>query len=146
MRGTTKAVSTTRKPTRFQVWYEENKRTISRNRRKRYKTDSAYRERVLNHTRVYRKAISKTHKPRPGFSVTEAAIRIGRTAQTIREWEKHKLIPKTRDDRGYRRYTSSQIALLKTLGKALDDFRYRRVTKDKVKAVKAAVRENWNAR
>lgn len=144
MRDTAPTTST-KTPTRFQVWYEENKTKISRKRRKRYKADPKYRERVLEYTRSYREAKRKTAKPRPGYSVTEAAVLIGRTAQTIRDWEKRKLIPRVRDERGYRRYTKQQVSLLKTMGKVLDDHRYRRASRQKVIATRAVVRENWNA-
>jgi len=145
MRGNTLATDRTASPSRFQLWYQKNRKKLSKRRRERYKADPGYREQVLEHTRVYRTKARKKAKPRPGFSVTEAAVRIGRTAQTIREWEKRKLIPKTRDDRGYRRYTSQQVGLLRVLGKTLDDHRYHRVTSDKVAAVRASVKANWNA-
>lgn len=145
MRGTTVSNTRTENPSRFQVWYQKNRKKLSKRRRERYNSDPGYREQVLEHTRVYRTKVRKKAKPRPGLSVTEAAVRIGRTAQTIREWEKRKLIPKTRDERGYRRYSIQQVGLLRVLGKALDDHRYHRVTSGKVAAVRASIKANWNA-
>jgi DNA-binding transcriptional MerR regulator len=126
----------------FKEWYERNKPEFNARRRERYTTDPEYRKRVLEMNRKNRekrqKVVSKEDRdrkaaikfsPAPSWKEFEGAdgvtmVTIGalakllnRSAQSIRLWEKHNVIPATthRNSRGDRLYSPEQVMEIKAI-------------------------------
>lgn len=113
------------RPGYFKGYYAENKDDILNARKKRYKDDPAYRDKVLQSSREYRKnqrseprvKTRRYQKPIAGTSadgtevqlcsVGALAIMLQRSVQAINHWQKRGLLPDTpyRDERGFRFYT-----------------------------------------
>jgi DNA-binding transcriptional MerR regulator len=125
-------------PFTFKRWYDDNKEEFNDTRRKRYKTDPEYRERVNAQNRKLREEKKKLREKEkkaetrairvrskalpwkvhtlgsdgtPLFSIGALAKAIGRSVLTIRLWEKRGLIPKTAflSGKGDRLYTAEMI-------------------------------------
>lgn len=119
----------------FQEWYAKNKEKLRKSRRKRYMEDEEYRNKVRSHSAEWR----RTH-PAPvraparskvlngvevtAFRISEAAGQVGRSDQTIRDWEEKGIIPKPTIDKAHRFYTLGQIGLMKGLADLIDVLRY----------------------
>jgi len=109
----------------FDKWYKDNKEEYNRKRRERYASDKKYRKRAIENSERYRKegAIqtrgdSGAYRKYKGvqvrtFRIGEVSKMIQRSAQTIRQWEIDKLIPRpVFKDTKHRIYTEHQAKLL----------------------------------
>jgi DNA-binding transcriptional regulator YiaG len=106
----------------YKGWYEKNKEALSQRRKKRYRADKKYREKILEQNKDYRvrrsqenpspdKAKVRTPKHRKPVSIKVTigkviqdvsmvhigafARAIGRSVPTIHQWERVGLLPKT---------------------------------------------------
>ena len=133
----------------YKTYYEKNKAKINAKRRRKYRTDSQYRKKVLARSRKYQKT-KKTEQLPPGVvrgeggrlygTVGRAAMMMGLSPNTIRSYERRGVLPPAShyDDRGYRLYTVAQLTLLKV--------EYRRWRRLKVKSLESfteRVFERW---
>jgi len=129
----------------YDIWYERNKEKRNAARRKKYAEDEDYREQVLSNTReIRRKQREERREERKAerkatrvnvtgrwkefkiktkqgevTAVTIGALArsVGCSIKTLRDWERKKLIPKTRhrSKRGDRLYTPEQVLHIKEL-------------------------------
>lgn len=130
--------------TAFKRWYERNREKFNAKRRKRYQKDPAYRNKVLGAVRKKRKE-DRANRPKPeGWTVTQAAMRLNRTAQTIRRWESLGYIPSSFDDRGIRRYTPQQVNLMSRLSKAVKMHKHHQISKVQLNALVKEIKSNWS--
>jgi hypothetical protein len=124
--------------TKFQIWYERNQKKLSRKRRKRYRTDKAYRKKQLKSTKLWRERTReqrrKNRPPKTRFTVGEAAAKIGCYPRTIQNLERSGLLPVMTDGVKHRSYTVAQIELM---GKLID---FRQKAHYKTKGYAATVR------
>lgn len=110
---------------KFDAWYAQNKEEYNRKRRERYANDVKYRKQAIESAERYRKegpaapkTRSKKFRKYKGvevrvFTIGEAAKAVNRSTQTIRQWEKDKLIPRpVFKGTSHRLYTEHQIKLL----------------------------------
>ena len=122
--------------TAYQRWYERNKDSMNEARRKKYKTDKAYREEVKRgSSATYRSKpfVSKAGltKEKPvtsggtavSYSISEAAEFIGRSVPTIRLWEARGWIPAPTIVSLQRFYTEVQINLMRELLPVVSNYR-----------------------
>jgi len=111
-----KKLETVTPPTKFREWYERNKKKLSRQRRRRYRADPAYRRKQLRSTKLWRERTKderrKNRPPKTLFTVGEAAARIECYPRTIQNLERSGLLPVMTDGIKHRKYTASQIALM----------------------------------
>lgn len=120
---------------RFTEWYRnpKNRNSLNKRRRVSYQTDQDYRAKVLAASKKWRKKEAKRRKleppkPKTVFSIGEVADEIGCEQKTIRTLEKHKLIPvgnDTDDGRTHRRYTRTQIELVRAIVELRKKLHYR---------------------
>lgn len=124
------------RPGYFDKYYEENKDKVNDTRRKKYANDEAYRDRVLQASRDYRKRqrddgdrvrLPRYQKPvlmETGdggtvqlFSVGAFASFLSRSVQAINHWEKAtpQILPSTpyKDTRGFRYYTREMMEVVR---------------------------------
>ncbi len=119
----------------YKKWYAANKEQFNEDRRKRYKKDKSYRERALENTRTYRRC--GTDKPLEEkmyrkfndkkvevFRISKASELVGRSIQTLRQWEAAGVIPYSVFDEGHRLYTKKQIALMKRVVTLYNKYRH----------------------
>lgn len=127
-------------PDYHKTYYREHKKEIAAGKKERYQNDPEYRSMLLRISRERReskrklretaklKAAKKNHmKPVeysisiggievliPMYSITQLAAKLGKTAQTIRLWEKKKYLPKAsyRSSSGNRLYTDFQVKMI----------------------------------
>lgn len=134
--------------TKFRLWYDRNKTKLSRQRRRRYRTESAYRKKQLKSTKQWRERTKeqrrKARPPRTLFTVGEAAARIGCYPRTIQNLERSGLIPVMTDGIKHRKYTSAQIDLMAGLVKFRQKTHYKmRGYRAKVKRLAAMIHRQW---
>jgi len=130
--------------TPFKRWYERNREKFNAKRRKRYQKDPAYRNKVLGAVRKKRKEDRANRPKKEGWTVTQAAMRLNRTAQTIRRWESLGYIPESFDERGIRRYTNQQIAMMQRLAKAVKMHKHHHISKTQLNALVKEIKGNWS--
>lgn len=97
----------------YRKWYDKNKETHNAKRRIRYQSDPVHRSNIQKRTRAHREALLAQQPAKTEFTIGEAATKIGRDIQSIRNWEVRGYIPRDIDARGYRIYNQHQIGLLK---------------------------------
>ena len=108
---------------RFQRWYNKHKHALNAKRQHKYRTDPAYRAKILEHQRSRRtaKAAQRQYKKTPfgqvvrAYSIKEASQIINRRVQTLTQWEKKGLIPPPIFGTAHRFYTLHQVMLLREL-------------------------------
>lgn len=106
----------------FGNWYGRNKERLAERRKRRYREDPEYREKILAHKRAKgreeRAAIAPYVRKVVGkkeillLRIGDAAERVGVTAMTLRDWEERGLIPKSAFPWKHRYYTDHQVDLL----------------------------------
>lgn len=130
--------------TPFQRWYRKNREAFNQERRERYAKDKKYRKRLQNQAKERREKLKVEH---PGVSTKEAAEQIGRTSQTILEWERRGLIPEATIKVGNkRRYTDNQISLMGELSAVMEDyFCDRDLYHEQLPKVTRKIKEYWDA-
>lgn len=142
----------------FRKWYAENKQRLSAARKERYRTDPELRARILARTAEWRKSkaqcprdVGQKKQPMNGtlveaYRITEAGKMIGRSDQTIRDWEEKKVIPKPTVERSHRYYTLNQIRLMRDLAEMIDSLRYegRDVLSSATRGMSQEIYNNWN--
>lgn len=110
----------------FKRWYERHKKSFNAKRKERYRKDPEYRNKVIQTVRKARERVRAVDEPKirvreykgkevPVFSITDVAVKIERSPDTIRAWEKRGLIPKPVFPGSIRLYTKAQILLLRWL-------------------------------
>lgn len=144
--------------TAYQRWYERNKDAINESRRRKYHSDTAYREEVKRSSSVAYRAkpfVSKAGmtKEKPtvsggtvvSYSISEAAQAIGRSVSTIRLWESRGWIPTPSIVAMQRFYTATQIGLMKELLPAVASYRIDRSPTRNTTILKAvnSIKERW---
>lgn len=117
----------------FQNWYAKNRERLNAERRHRYQTDPEYRRKAIAVSARYRSKKEHVRKPPiqlvrvvngvpvPVFSAMETAQQIGRSAQSIRKWERRGWIPAPIFPGRRRLYTAGQISLIQRLADVLED-------------------------
>lgn len=119
---------------KFKSWYDDpkNRAALNKRRREKYRENKAYRNRVLESTKKWRKeqaAERKRNPPKPKpktiFTIGEVAQIIGCEQKTIRTLEKQGLIPKQADGKKHRRYTKGQIKLIRSIVNLRKTIHYR---------------------
>jgi len=106
----------------YAEWYQANRDRISKKRKRAYREDPSYREKVLSQSaehrerqrssprvKVPRHQVPKEYKTGDGgsvvlYSIGFFAMFIGRSVQSINEWEKNGHLPKTPYIQGSRRF------------------------------------------
>jgi len=134
--------------TKYQEWYRANKDALSVRRRKKYKTDKKYRERSLKACRAWRKENKpwlKREKPvRDYMLIGEFAAEIGCSPETLRNLERKKMIPRTTDGVGRRRYNPKNVKLVTRLVEFRKETHYSDPKyKAKLKAIVTQLKTNW---
>jgi len=141
----------------FKSWYSKNKGALSKKRKARYAQDKEYRDAIINHQREYREANPPPSRAgRARFKeiggkevevvrIGKVAASIGRSDQTIRDWELGGIIPEPSIIGSHRYYTLKQVALLKELADLID---FMRATNRKelgavIKVKSAEIFINW---
>ncbi len=115
----------------FKEWYRTNKERLSKQRKRRYATDSRYREKAkadakdrYHATKSDRVVDRKTLTDGKRFYVTigKVAELIHRKVQTVRDYHAMKVIPDPTfyDSRGWRLYTHDQVKIIVSVFKAFD--------------------------
>ena len=129
----------------YKEWYEENKEILANRRREKYHTDKKYRAKVKAWNKSYaaRQRTEKKEKPKSKVRVPKHrrpivlevivygesaevklvhvgafARAIGRSVQTVHEWEKRELLPRTPylligDTKRERLYTADMVLVVK---------------------------------
>src|SRR5438067_2075863 len=98
-----------------QIWYEANKQRISEERKKRYKEDSEYRQRLVQASRRRRngeKTSLAPPMPEGLISFHEAAKRLGKGASTLRQWRRKMYFPEPKRYNRAPWFTENQVILL----------------------------------
>src|SRR5438874_11423120 len=112
-----------------QLWYEANRQRISEERKKRYKEDSEYRERLVQAKRRRRNG-EETSPPPPVpeglISFQEAAKRLGKGASTLRQWRTKKYFPEPKLYNRAPWFTENQVVLLEKLKDSIKQYGKRR--------------------
>lgn len=115
------------KKAKFREWYATNKAVVNAKRQKKYEEDEAYRLSTLARAAAWREqnpAASRAGASRfkvvkgkevEAFRITEVGKMIGRSDQTIRDWEARGLIPRPTIESAHRYYTKHQVKLLQEL-------------------------------
>lgn len=132
--GTGGSPEMTNRPGYFDEYYAKNKEKVNAERRRKYKENPEYRDRVLKASRDYRKRQrddeDRVRLPRYQtpvvkdtgdggavqlFSVGAFASYLGRSVQAINHWEKSEILPPTpyRDGRGFRYYTRDMMEVVR---------------------------------
>jgi DNA-binding transcriptional MerR regulator len=111
----------------YKKWYQENRKQLLHDRRRRYHTDPAYRKRRIKEASesYYRRRsrdglpadrrLIRTSSGGEFYSIGRLAEEINRSVQTIREYHSNDVIPTPLyfDSRGWRLYSDRQIVLLR---------------------------------
>lgn len=122
----------------YAKWYQENRERISRKRKDAYDDDPEYKRKVLaqstSHREKHRKAprvkvprhtVPRIHKAGDGgkitlYSIGFFSIFVGRSVQSINDWEKRGHLPRTpyvgpprAKGQGFRYYTESMMVVVK---------------------------------
>jgi len=105
----------------YKDWYAKNRDRILADKKKKYKEDQAYRDRILNASkgRYVQKDVPKDRKvivtsAGEYYSISRVAEIIKREIQTVRNYHKALVIPEPLafDTRGWRLYNKHQVDLL----------------------------------
>lgn len=114
-------------------WYQENKERISQKRKEAYRNDPEYRERVLAQSAEHREKrrvaprvkIPRHQVPRRYptgdggeivlFSIGFFSLFIARSVQSINEWEKAGILPRTPYIQGTRRFRFYSQAMMEAV-------------------------------
>lgn len=136
-------------------WYKQNKDRVNSARAARYKANPAYRGKILESQQQYR----DTH-PSPSsrgasrmkmvngklvetFRISEVAVIIGRSLQTIRAWHSAGWLPPTTIPSPQRFYTINQVRLMSDLASVVSQTRhayqgaYQSALQSKINEIKA---------
>jgi len=127
---------------RFQRWYNKNKHALNAKRQHKYRTDPAYRERVLasqqerNKTRAQQRQYKKTPFGQVvrAYSIREASQIINRRVQTLTQWEKKGVIPPPIFGTAHRFYTLHQVMLLRELVSLVTNASPQRISNGEIQA------------
>lgn len=123
------------RPGYYEEWYEKNKDELAVRRKERYESDPDYRQRVLVASASYRerqRSISRVRIPRhqkprffqsdgkmvPFFSIGAFAGYVNRAIQSINNWEKNGLLPRTPyrvGKRGFRYYSAGMMEVVRQI-------------------------------
>lgn len=119
-------------------WYQQNRDRISEKRKAAYQEDSEYRAKVLSQSAEHRKKKRKAprvkiprhqvpRRYRTGdggevvlFSIGFFALFIGRSVQSINEWEKAGILPKTPYIQGTRKFRFYSQAMMAAVQDMID--------------------------
>lgn len=144
----------------YRSWYEINKEKLSARRKQRYQQDKEYREKALSRASDWR-----ANNPTPSragearikvvngtemrcFRITETSQMIGRSDQTIRDWEEKGIIPKPSVEGVHRFYTYPQVVLMRELGEIIDSLRYgqKEVLEAAIEVKSAEIHQLWKSK
>lgn len=143
-------------------YYLKNKERLSEKKKARYRNDPSYREGVMARQAQRRRAMPRRSEAseqvlervvdgmlRRVFRIGDVAKKIGKSVQTIRGWEKAKIIPHplTSSDATHRYYTEEQVAMLGELADIVDKLRYCRGTTlraDTINKKAMEIAEKWS--
>ena len=139
----------------YEQWYRENRESLSRRRKEKYRNDPAYRLARINSARrsysteklrgrpVIDRKIVRRADGSAFFSIGHLSVMINRGIQTIREYHKKGVIPAPRffDSRGWRLYTPNQMRLMRSVFRDFDEGRL-----STLKDVERTLRLSWEER
>ena len=135
-----------KKKSKFAIWYDENKEDLSAKRKKQYAEDAEYRQRAVENGRRNRRGERIPQPAHAQISWSQAAKQIGIGLSTLREWRRYKYFPKPiRYNRGLW-FSHKQVQLLKGLKEFFKKHGNRRPfqVKEKLLAqVKASIAADW---
>lgn len=126
----------------YSDWYERNKETFNKKRKKRYHSDPEYKATV----RGYQKGTPKEPLPPVEglFTLAEAAAQIGKNAACLYAWEREGLVPQAYRRGAQRVYTAHQVELLKKLTTVLVRGKYSAIKYHSLKqAVIEEIKKEW---
>lgn len=103
----------------FNSWYGRKSQEYNKDRRERYQTDPAFREKARLQAAAYRQRLRNENFPVPerrkGLNTsTRVAALLKVSTQTLRNWEAKGVIPKASNGGKHRLYTDHQVALLES--------------------------------
>jgi len=99
----------------WDAWYEKNKQRLSEKRAKRYREDSAYRAAALERSR-HQRAGKKPHVvASTDVSFSQAAVAIGVSIWTLREWRRKNYFPEPLRRNGQLWFSPEQVERLRML-------------------------------
>lgn len=113
----------------FARWYAKKKTTFNAQRRQRYWTDDAVRQKAIEAARDYRARMAENRPPPTRlykaqevevYTVTQMGEHVGRSADTLRKWEAKGLLPKPLFPEQSRLYTENQMTLVDQFVRQLD--------------------------
>lgn len=142
----------------FQKWYKKNSEKLNDKRKKRYATDTSYRQAAIDRQAEYRSR--NPPKSRAGesrfkkvggtaveaFRIGKAAEIIGRSVQSIRKWEQLGIIPSPVVPSSHRYYTAYQVMLMKELADIIDLARHERggLLQAAIETKSAEIKSKWH--
>lgn len=146
------------KGTYFSRWYEANKEKLSAERKAKYNNDAEYRQASLQKAAEWRAKnprVSRVGVPSKRmsngvltevFRITAAGKMIGRSDQTIRDWEDEGIIPPPTVVSAHRFYTRNQIELMKELADLINLVRYQglEVLQTAMDSKSSDIHSKWN--
>lgn len=105
-----------KKKNAYKDWYARNKEKLAQRRAERYKSDPAYREKVISASREHRRNNKGPSVPEGySFTMSSASDALGISIWTLREWRKKDYFPEPLDFKGCRWFTEGQVAMLARL-------------------------------
>jgi len=136
----------------YKDWYAENKATLLKKRKIRYRQDRAYRESVKRQANERYKILKKERRPVDRLSIRDdggvhfitigkLAQMIGRKPQTLRVYHINKIFPacSNYDSRGWRLYSPQQAI---TIRRAFSKFDAGELSS--LEEVKSEIIKNWS--
>lgn len=144
----------------FSRWYEANKEELSKKRKAKYQKDPEFRQSSLQKAAEWREKnprASKAGKPSlrevngvmvEVFRISAVGGMIGRSDQTIRDWEDEGIIPPPTVVSAHRYYTRNQIKLMRELADLISVIRVKgfklEVLQTAMNSKSSDIHSKWN--
>jgi hypothetical protein len=130
----------------FQTWYQKHKQELSEKRKKRYQTDSAYREARKSAHRLYQQLKRATVPEDHSITFNQAAEKLGVTPWRLRWWLGRDYFPSPAKICGKLWFTDAQVQLIASLRDQLNSSgpRISRAKKLELENLVNLIYANWN--
>lgn len=126
--------------TAYRKWYQSNKQAFNAKRKAKYHSDPEVREKAINNAKKYRESNPREKEEKhfreingkqvEVFRIGATAEFIGRSEQSIREWQRKGWIPPCTIDSDHRYFTIKQIKLLQEFADFVSQVRYDRAIRE----------------
>ena len=135
-----------KKKSKFAIWYDENKEDLSAKRKKQYAEDAEYRQRAVENSRRNRRGERIPQPADAQISFSEAVKLLGIGLGTLRAWRLKKYFPEPTHCKGGLWFNQKQVELLKNLKEFFKKYGKRpgKFTNNLFVEVKAAIASKWN--